>query len=954
MDSAKIRAVNDSHKQVQRFTYRTLLSLLRSFNIEESLFNGSIQEHAADAADPSFRDTAAILMAIEEARDIMSRPMATEQSEMTSLQEDKLRPAREAFEKELNNNLKGFDGGNLSPIPYNTYRSLIFDPILRTLATMECVDWALGREAENGKTPRPFEEREGFTCACILALLNTYPQEHTHGKVYMEALDTVLKALVRSSSPHYAFGGASLTGDQPHAFIAYKCLYSLNGLAEIIATRAKEHSNLADLLEQVIKWASNEDYSIRKIYPTDESFGSFMAARVRQFENTVGLTHVITELRRTFPVNASSQSAEQLRSSLVPQLVEALGEEVNWLNNFSSLVDGKLEEINLEVGRRCEELATFCKGPTGACPRDVPGRASMELAGDLMNVAGIVWRKAFFEGMQHVLQSCRSIYNRPNCDDLKELANRIREAGQQWSKSAQRTGQYIAKFAKWARAELNRQISLYSADAPFDPVQLAFALRIYRDIDRNPDKDLLARGLQIVLDSQKPDGTWPAGAPFVFDRHTLAAVHVANLEIMNAIMPLLTKENLALNQSYAHRVFKWLERNRHEIKPENAGQAFVGWSTDRIFGARRIDLWATAAALRFLVSYRKLLQDSVNLEIGQTYDFSRPQFLWSDLVDAELERPYSQRVTTEIYEQYIRAFKETGESTHSAMVLHGPPGTAKSTLAKAIAAELGWNLVIITPSDFVRDGIEMSENAARNVFKDLSILREVVVLFDEIDEMLRDRKEAEGGIAMLRFLIPGMLPKLQELKQSGEKNRLIFIVATNYEDHLDSAIVRSGRIDTQFAVVPPDKDSRNCLIRRFLRGKKPFIDWNSQERGSFASFLAGKTNGWVYKELEHLVNAIQVSTFDTWKASPPIAEKELTQVLHVANISDECGLERYKILERQASLDVCDFYAGRPRAISELKRVLRSFGIKDDNKAAELATSITKEKARVTPQEIAA
>jgi ATP-dependent 26S proteasome regulatory subunit len=73
-------------------------------------------------------------------------------------------------------------------------------------------------------------------------------------------------------------------------------------------------------------------------------------------------------------------------------------------------------------------------------------------------------------------------------------------------------------------------------------------------------------------------------------------------------------------------------------------------------------------------------------------------------------------------------------------------------------------------------------------------LRDAVVLFDEIDEMLRDRQgdQPQGGVAMLRFIVPGMLPKLQSLKQYGEKNRLIFIVSTNYVDRLDAAITRTG------------------------------------------------------------------------------------------------------------------------------------------------------------------
>src|SRR5258708_3259370 len=268
-----------------------------------------------------------------------------------------------------------------------------------------------------------------------------------------------------------------------------------------------------------------------------------------------------------------------------------------------------------------------------------------------------------------------------------------------------------------------------------------------------------------------------------------------------------------------------------------------------------------AAALHFLVFYRKLLQEDVNSQIQLTYDFKRPRQEWIKITDSELLKPYKDRVTTKIYEQFIVPFKRTGESPRSAMVLYGPPGTSKSTLAEAIATELGWSMVTITPSDFVKEGIEKSEAAARSLFKELSVLREVVVLFDEIDEILRDRQdqEAQSGIAMLRFLIPGMLPKLQSLKQYAEKNRLIFVIATNYKDHLDSAVVRTGRIDQPFPLVPPDKDARYCLIRKFM-ADKDIKGWEPSDFGLLADFFSGVTKGLAFKGLEFLILAIRNKT----------------------------------------------------------------------------------------------
>jgi len=433
--------------------------------------------------------------------------------------------------------------------------------------------------------------------------------------------------------------------------------------------------------------------------------------------------------------------------------------------------------------------------------------------------------------MRHVLTHTAEKYTKKEMQagkgltSLGRVANAIEAAGSEWAESARLTKDYLAKLSKWAQAEINRQLTLASLTPKtnFDSTTTRFRLGIYHHLSSSASRPLIDRALELFFEAQNPDGTWTPGAPFIFKRHSASANYAANLEVMNAIAPLIDSDRVAKFRPRADVLFAWLEANGREIpallRVKGKPHTVTGWSNDRLYEARRIDTWMNAAALHFLVFYRKLLQEDVNFHLQLNYDFKRPRQEWIKITDSELLKPYDDRVTTKIYEQFIVPFKRTGESPRSAMVLYGPPGTSKSTLAEAIARELGWSMVTITPSDFVKEGIEQSEAAARSLFKELSVLREVVVLFDEIDEILRDRQdqEAQSGIAMLRFLIPGMLPKLQSLKQYGEKKRLIFIVATNYQDHLDTAITRTGRIDESFILAPPDARSRYCLIRGFWK-----------------------------------------------------------------------------------------------------------------------------------------
>src|SRR5947209_3268097 len=855
METQDIRKEDEVHGRIKALTHQTLLSLLRTYDHESKLFYGSVQNNRSTPG--TWRDSALVLMALQQGVEAMRRDRRKVEIVPMDKQDD-WRRLEEDFEK----NLRKFNEGRLEPISYNAYRAIVFQPTVDKIIGTN-TNQILGKEARAGRTAVPFVQREAFSCSCILSILNMYPLEKTHGRVFMDALDMVLQELVHRYPPHYVFGGASLTGTEPHTFVAYACIRSLKELAETVQQRAREHERVSALLGHINDWLKKSGPIFKK-YGKSKWFIEFVDGEAEQLKNPVGLSAVIRALKNDVLPGLRKdnyKSGKEQADEIAAQFRKAIGDKhtkgtvIYWSEEFAGRVRDKVSELDKVIDRGYENVQGDWDKIKAASKSDgtpPPGTDSMKLAQKEMKNAGTPWRRAVFQSMIYDLQTPRYIYEKLGTKPtLPEITEAIQKVGQHWADSAQRTRKYLSMFAKWATQELHRQITLYSLNGKtsFDPVQLAFALRIHHDVEAEPNKDLIAKGLEIVLETQHEDGTWPTGAPFVVDWTTLAAVHVANIEIINALMPLIDKDVASRTQYQlcAHRVFDWLEKN-HRVVSSSKRSEIAGWSTDRLLETERVDMWATAAGLQFLIAYGRLRQHLLKLEMAETFDFSRSTLRWSGIVDAELNIPCENRITSKIYENYIRPFKETGESNHSAMVLHGPPGTAKSTLAQAIAAELGWSLVTITPSDFVKEGIEQSENKARQLFKELVLLRESVVLFDELDEMLRDRQDQQSqtGIAMLRFLIPGMLPKLQMLKQFGEKNRLIFIVATNYKDRLDSAVVRTGRVDDAFAVVPPDEPSRYCLIWNFLQN----AGYPEAEKERLASFVAARTQGWVYKEIE--------------------------------------------------------------------------------------------------------
>ena len=154
----------------------------------------------------------------------------------------------------------------------------------------------------------------------------------------------------------------------------------------------------------------------------------------------------------------------------------------------------------------------------------------------------------------------------------------------------------------------------------------------------------------------------------------------------------------------------------------------------------------------------------------------------------------------------------------------GPPGTSKTYMAKAIAGELGWPLLSLSPSDFLARGVDNIEARAADIFSALRAGSKMVYFFDEIDEMIRERNQTGSEQrSAFSFLTPSFLTKLQDLRDAAKNNEFIFILATNYYENINSAAKRTGRVDRSFLVLYPDRKSRAGQLFNRLRkvcGKK--------------------------------------------------------------------------------------------------------------------------------------
>ena len=284
----------------------------------------------------------------------------------------------------------------------------------------------------------------------------------------------------------------------------------------------------------------------------------------------------------------------------------------------------------------------------------------------------------------------------------------------------------------------------------------------------------------------------------------------------------------------------WLVANVQSYRAPKAMQLgsldwVIGWSSDRTPEQGLVHTWATANVVEFLIEFRHYLQEQINTILRVQFTSYHPNDLESMAkFDPSnlLETDYDLRVGTGIWKELQRHRTRALAENYGlpqinkemprmwSAIIAGPPGSAKSYLARCIAGELQWPLLALSPSDFLSAGEAGVEARAREIFDSLRSGSQIVIFFDEIDELILDRAEQQkerGGRSVFSFLTPSFLTKLQDLRDAASKKSIIFLIGTNYSDRIDPAAKRSGRIDAEVLVVYPDKASRAALLVNFIQ-----------------------------------------------------------------------------------------------------------------------------------------
>ena len=188
--------------------------------------------------------------------------------------------------------------------------------------------------------------------------------------------------------------------------------------------------------------------------------------------------------------------------------------------------------------------------------------------------------------------------------------------------------------------------------------------------------------------------------------------------------------------------------------------------------------------------------------------------------------------------QYPQLFHRLGIDPPKGVLLHGPPGTGKTMIAKAVANEVDASFHHVSGPEIMSDQYGQSEEELRNIFEEAAEESPSIIFMDEIDSIAPSRDEVSHDAS--NRVVAQLLSEMDGLEERGE---VIVVGATNRPDSIDPALRRGGRFDREIEIGVPDKDGRKEILHIHTR-EMPLADSVGLDE------FAQKTHGFVGADLD--------------------------------------------------------------------------------------------------------
>jgi len=255
----------------------------------------------------------------------------------------------------------------------------------------------------------------------------------------------------------------------------------------------------------------------------------------------------------------------------------------------------------------------------------------------------------------------------------------------------------------------------------------------------------------------------------------------------------------------------------------------------------------------FLNKKRNLPKNKIPISINSTNTFNPEKFLYEPNIKLNSlggMNEIIQRITELISNplNYYSAYKELNTLPIKGLLLCGPPGCGKTTLAYGIGGQFGIPFYKITGPDIISSLSGESEQIIRNLFNEVTQSAPSILFIDEIETIIGRREAANKE--MERRIVAQIMTCIDDINEKQfELNAPVFIIgATSKPEFIDSSMRRSGRFDVEIHIGFPSVEMREEMLKSITKKNKISPKINFAE-------IAKKTPGYLAADLQALCRA---------------------------------------------------------------------------------------------------
>ena len=161
-------------------------------------------------------------------------------------------------------------------------------------------------------------------------------------------------------------------------------------------------------------------------------------------------------------------------------------------------------------------------------------------------------------------------------------------------------------------------------------------------------------------------------------------------------------------------------------------------------------------------------------------------------------------------------FTAVGIEPPKGVLLHGPPGTGKTILAKAVAQSTDATFLRVVGSEFVQKYIGEGARLVRELFELAKSKSPAIIFIDELDAI--GARRMDGATSGDREVQRTLMQILAEMDGFDARGEVKLIAATNRLDMLDPALLRPGRFDRIIEIPMPGREAREAILKIHTSG----------------------------------------------------------------------------------------------------------------------------------------